>query len=73
MIVREHVWRSSAGNYVPAGDPDAEFLAFAPGQEVADREADRVGLTAYLKSRAKPQDKAVTRPQDKGAPVPGRK
>lgn len=73
MIVQGQVWRTNDGRLVPSGDPDAAFLAFAAGQEVADREADRLGLSDYLKSRDKPQDKAITRPQDKGTTLPGKK
>lgn len=73
MHVTEHVWRTTDGRYVPAGHPDAAFLAHAPGTEVADREAERIGLADFLKSRQKPQDKAVARPLDKGRQAPGGK
>lgn len=73
MIVNEQVWRTNDGRLVEPGHPDAAFLAFARGQDVPDREAQRLGLSDYLKSRGKPQDKAIARPQDKGAPAPGRK
>lgn len=73
MFVTEHVWRTNDGRYVPTGHPEAAFLAYAPGQEVADREAQRIGLVDYLKSRSLPQDKAIARPMDKGVTTPGRK
>jgi hypothetical protein len=73
LIVRDRVWRSTDGRFVEEGNPDAAFLAFAAGQEVADPEAERLGLTGYLKSLGKPQDKAAARPHDKGVHAPGRK
>jgi hypothetical protein len=73
MLVTEHVWRTEDGRLVAAGHPDAAYLAYAPGMDVADREAQRVGLSDFLKSRAKPQDKSLSRPMDKGVGTPGRK
>ena len=73
MLVSEHVWRTTDGRYVPAGDPDAAYLAHAKGDDVADSEAQRLGLAAFLKSRGAPLNKAVARPLDKGADAPGRK
>lgn len=73
MLVTEHVWRTTDGRYVPAGHPDAAFLAHAPGVEIPDREAQRIGLSDYLKSRSKPaQDKSMGRPFDKGRTAPGK-
>lgn len=73
MLVTEHVWRTQDGRYVPPGHADAAFLAHATGDEVADREADRIGLADYLKSRATPENKMVARPSDKGRTAPGGK
>jgi hypothetical protein len=73
MHVTEHVWRTEEGRYVPAGHPEAAYLAYAPGQEVLDREAQRIGLADYLKSRSAPQDKSIARPMDKGVSAPGKK
>jgi hypothetical protein len=73
MMVTEHVWRTGDGRLVPAGDPDAAFLAYAPGTEISDREAERVGLAAFLKSRGKPLDKSAPKPADKARAFPERK
>lgn len=73
MLVTEHVWRTPDGRFVPAGDPAAAFLAYAPGMDIPDREAERVGLAAFLKSRVRPLDKSASRPADKGRLSPERK
>lgn len=69
MFVSEHVWRTSDGRFVAPGDPAAAFLAYAPGTEIPDREAERVGLADYLKSRQRPLDKSAPKPADKGRTV----
>ncbi len=70
MIVTQHVWRTNKGRFVPPGHPEAAFLAYAPGSEVADSEAQRLGLTDYLKARTASMDKSRTLSHDKaGTPA----
>lgn len=76
MIVDRRVYRTVDGRLVEEGDPEAAFLAYPAGEEVVDAEARRSGLTEFLakagvKAKAKPADKAVTRHEDKAAPVGG--
>lgn len=74
MIVTEHVWRTANGKFVPPGHVDAAYLAYAPGSEIPDADAQRIGLTDYLlKARAKPEDKARTAPMNKGVVPPTRR
>lgn len=46
--VRRRVWRTADGRLVPEGHVDAAFLAFTPGDAVADAVAVAHGLTADL-------------------------
>lgn len=48
ITVQRRVWRTDGGKLVPDGHPDAAFLAYAPGEQVPDLVAARVGLTADL-------------------------
>lgn len=73
MIVQEQVWRTDSGRLVEPGHPEAAFLAFAAGQDVSDREAERLGLSDYLKSRQAPQGKMVEPSLNKGVQAPGKK
>lgn len=53
------IWRTTGGDLVGDGHPDAAFLAYAAGEEVS--EAD----VAKLKAAGKPADKAQAKPADK--------
>jgi hypothetical protein len=65
--VPRHIWRTTDGELVPHGHPDAAFLAYAAGDELSDTEAQARGLlTVYPeKARRKPADKAMPKPADK--------
>jgi hypothetical protein len=66
--VTAHVWRTQDGRLVGPGDPDAAFLAYAPGTEIPDAEARRTGLDVFTaKAQAKPADKSAPRAADKSA------
>lgn len=47
MIINQRVYVTNDGRYVGEGDPDAAFLAFSAGTEVADREVQRLGLSQW--------------------------
>lgn len=59
MKVTRRVYRTLDNRLVEHGDPDAAFLAYAVGDEIADSEARRVGLTAFFGGKAV---KAAPRP-----------
>jgi len=67
--VPHHIWRTTDGRLVPTGDPDAAFLAYPAGEELADHDAEARGLLDVYPSKAvdKPQDKAMSKPEDKAA------
>ena len=53
-IATEHVWRTETGRHVPAGHPDAAFLAAAPGDEIPD---EVITETEPKKKGRKPKEK----------------
>lgn len=68
MIVKGRWFKTTDGRLVREGDLDAAFLAYAPGDEVADPEARKSGL-ADLEKESEPAEK----PEDKSAPQPANK
>ena len=68
MIVDQRVYRTSDGRLVLGGDLEAAFLAYTPGEEVADPLAKSSGLAALLggaKAQPAAGNKMATRPADK--------
>lgn len=62
--VPQHVWRTKDDRLVLTGDPDAAFLAYPAGTDMAEDEARRRGIVDVLEgkaARAKP-DKAPAKP-----------
>lgn len=61
MILDRRIYTTRDGRYVEEGDPDAAFLAFPAGYELADSEARRLGINP---PKAKPAsaDKARRSP-----------
>lgn len=70
------VYRTADGQLVGEGDPQAAFLAYPVGEDVADDDADAYrALVAggRAKAAAKPTDKAAAKPADKAAQKPADK
>lgn len=65
MRVDYRVYRTRDGRLVKQGDPDAAFLEYPAGTEVADSVLKEHGLVKESKASAKPADKAVRKPSDK--------
>ncbi len=65
----ERLWRTADGGLVLDGDEAAEFLAYAPGHEIAARDEQLVPGAdkpkAAAKAATKPADKAAAKPADK--------
>lgn len=61
--VPRHIWRTTDKRLVPHGHPEAAFLAYPLGTELADADADRLGVTAVY-----PAEKALGKTADKAAP-----
>lgn len=59
------VCRTTDGRLVREGDPEAAFLAYPEGEELADEEAKRSGLLELCE----PEPKAAPKPQDKSGAV----
>lgn len=51
MIAEDRIYRTADGELVDEGDSGAAFLAYAPGDEVAEKDA------AELKKRSAPANK----------------
>lgn len=75
MKADDHIWRTEDGRLVRTGDPDAAFLAYAPGDEM-DVVVPPKPATVYLgtppqepvapeEEPAKPAPKKRVRPADK--------
>lgn len=47
MMIMQRVYLTNDGRYVGEGDPDAAFLAYTPGTEVADRLVAHRGLEKW--------------------------
>lgn len=62
MRIEEHLWETADGNLVKTGDPKAERLKYAAGDEISDDEAREAGL---LKQVEKPRDKQVRKSANK--------
>lgn len=61
------VYRTADGQLVGEGDPQAAFLAYPVGEDVADGDVDayRALVGDRAKAVAKPADKAARKPADK--------
>ena len=70
MKIEQHVWKTADGRLVQDGDPDAAFLEYPAGMELADDLARKVGL---LVDEPKPAKKAAAKPADKSASKPNDK
>ena len=69
MIVKGRwFWTADRKRLVLESDPEAAFLAYPDGTQVADEEARRVGLLKRETAR-----KAVRKPADKMMPAPENK
>jgi hypothetical protein len=59
--VPRHIWRTQDNRLVLDGDPDAAFLAYPTGEEMAEEEARRRGILDVLEGKpaqAKPEKAA---------------
>lgn len=67
----ERLWRTGDGRLVRDGDPDGQFLAYAPGGRIAARDehlvpgAEPERKPVRGKAAAKPADKQAAKPDDK--------
>ena len=61
MIITQRVYLTSDGRYVGEGDPDAAFLAYAAGTEVADPIVTRLGLEQWV-TTGRPVQRAIVVP-----------
>jgi hypothetical protein len=67
------LWRTRDGGLVPDGDPAAVTLAYAPGDELTDTDAQRLAPAPPTKQADKPSDKQADKPSDKQADKPSDK
>lgn len=64
--VPEHIWRTRDGRLVLTGDPDAAFLAYARGDDMAEEVARERGILDAVAGK-----KAARDATPKAAPKPG--
>lgn len=64
MRAEQRLFRTTDGRLVADGHQDAAFLAYLPGDDVAEKDAAQLKPQAN-KSRSKPADKAAPKPDDK--------
>lgn len=70
MIIPIRLYRTAEGRICEESDPQAAFLLIAAGQIMADAEAQRLGVTAYLaKRQAAAEEKAFKERAAKTAAV----
>lgn len=63
MRAEQRLCRTADGRLVADGHPDAAFLAYLPGDDVAEK--DEAELKPVKKAAAKPADKSMAKPADK--------
>jgi hypothetical protein len=75
MIVKNRWYKTAEGALVRESDPTAAFLAYVPGDEVADPEARQSGLADLEREAANPDPApaAPAKPEDKATPEPPNK
>jgi hypothetical protein len=73
-IFTARVYRTNDGRYVSHGHPDAAFLAFAPGTEIGDTQAERWGVTEWVRMGPRPASMVMNSRGDVVAvsPITGR-
>lgn len=67
MHTPRRIWRTSDGELVAEGHPDASFLAYGVDDEVENRDADAVKalLDPDTKKAPAPRNKQAAKPRDK--------
>lgn len=74
LFAKQRLFRTEDGRIVAEDDPAAAFLFAAEGDEIADEEAARHGLTAKSKLvSATAEEKEAPPPADKQAGPPANK